>query len=472
MSCDVKGTGEMSTTIRARSSALGLRSASVRTFLSGHVAAGYGIIGRLWTVVTGPVTILLLTSVFTPVLQGFFFTFLSLIAIRTLAEMGLGQVIIVRIARASVDGAGDKYGEPEGRIRGITRFAARWFAGAGAVVGLVLSTAGTAFLYSRSADLSLEEWLLPWLALCVLVAFDIAITGFLFVLEGAGFVRNVYFCRMVRNILNSIILWVCVFADTQLWCMSLALAVSVAWTVCFITRVGGRFVAMLFQKRAERDLDWRTDILPSQWRLAVSNISEYAIVFTLTPIVYYLYGPVLAGQVGVTWQLAASVTATAGSVVAAKFPEFSRLVAAGAIWELDRLTISTAITSILLCFIGAVALGLGVLFLDVEGYALASRLMPLSWTIILLVGVLIWHLNLPIVSYLRAHGGDPFLPVNLAGAALMLLSEGTLGRWIGPQGIVLGYTIIGAVIMVPSGVYLLYRQRILRGYVQNRLQAG
>ena len=62
-----------------------------RALLSRHAAVIYGMAGRLWLVLTGPVTIVVLASQFTPQVQGYFFTFVSLAAARIVAELGLGR---------------------------------------------------------------------------------------------------------------------------------------------------------------------------------------------------------------------------------------------------------------------------------------------------------------------------------------------------------------------------------------------
>jgi len=58
----------------------------VRGMLSRDAAAIYGMIGRLWLILTGPLTIVVLAVYLTPYVQGYFFTFISLAAARSVAE--------------------------------------------------------------------------------------------------------------------------------------------------------------------------------------------------------------------------------------------------------------------------------------------------------------------------------------------------------------------------------------------------
>ena len=62
-----------------------------RALLSRNAAVIYGMAGRLWLVLTGPVTIVVLASQFTPQVQGYFFTFVSWRPPASSRNWGLGR---------------------------------------------------------------------------------------------------------------------------------------------------------------------------------------------------------------------------------------------------------------------------------------------------------------------------------------------------------------------------------------------
>jgi hypothetical protein len=442
----------------------------IRGLLSRHAAAIYGIIGRLWLVLTGPLTIVVLAVNFTPSVQGYFFTFMSLAAARTVAEFGLGQVLIVKVAQLWPSTINPADGIPP-RVAGLIRFAAKWFAGAGLVVGALLCVGGTVLLGTDN-NLPTAEWLPPWVALSWLVGLDVALSGLLFPLEGAGQVRSVYFCRMVRSFVTSVVLWLFIMLGLQLWSISIALACSLVWTAFFLFSEGKLVVGALRRGASVAKIDWLSEVFPAQWRLALSSLAEYVSFCTVVPLVYAMHGAVIAGQVGVTLQLAVAVSSIAGAIVYTRFPEFSRLAATRSIQELDGLLLSTSLISMALCLLGALGVGFGVLLLQKSGLEIATRVLPFHQVVILLLGLLTWHSNLTIVSYLRAHGGDPYLPASLSGAVLLFVANLTLGRWFGPVGLLWGYAITGACFMAPFGFYLLQRKRRTCGYPPFRFEGS
>lgn len=444
-------------------------SASTRSFLGRargllfeNAAVIYGMIGRLWLVLTGPVTIVFLAVYFTPYAQGYFLTFMTLAAARTIAELGLGQVIIVKVAQLhQPSNVTANIVSP--RMVGLIRFTAKWFAGAGILVGALLCIGGTVLLGAGNS-LPTTEWLMPWIVLSWLVGLDVALSGLLYPIEGAGMVRSVYFCRMVRSFVNSLVLWLFIVLGFQLWSIGIALVGSLVWTAIYLLVRGDLVLAALRPGASVEKIDWVSEVFPAHWRIALSSVAEYISFYTVVPLMYVMHGALIAGQLGVTWQLALAVSSIAGAIVLARFPEFSRLVGAGSIRELDRLFLSTSLISMAVCLLGTVCVGLGLLVLQETHLQIANRLLPLHEVAVVMLGVLIWHSNLAIVAYLRAHGGDPYLPASLTGAALLFISNITLGRWFGPAGLVWGYAIMGACVMVPFGLYLLQRKRRACGY--------
>src|SRR5476651_192970 len=57
-------------------------------------AVFFGLLTRVWAVGAGPVTAVAIAARFTPELQGFYYTFATILALRTFVELGLGTVII------------------------------------------------------------------------------------------------------------------------------------------------------------------------------------------------------------------------------------------------------------------------------------------------------------------------------------------------------------------------------------------
>ena len=70
-----------------------------------------------------------------------------------------------------------------------------------------------------------------------------------------------------------------------------------------------------------------SEIFSLQWRIAVSWVSGYFIFYFFTPLIFMIYGPVVAGQFGLTFNMIRSLSTVSLSFITPKLPELSRLFA-------------------------------------------------------------------------------------------------------------------------------------------------
>ncbi len=110
----------------------------------------YAAANRLWGSAGGLLTAALVASFFTPELQGYYFTFASLLTLQTFVELGFGELLQQFVSH---EWAKTSSGRPEereralSRLAGLLRFSLRWYGGCALVLGAVLGAAGS--LYFR-----------------------------------------------------------------------------------------------------------------------------------------------------------------------------------------------------------------------------------------------------------------------------------------------------------------------------------
>ncbi|MBA3016726.1 MAG: hypothetical protein FP811_00965, partial [Desulfobacteraceae bacterium] len=92
-------------------------------------AVFFGLLTRIWQICAGPVTAILIATRFTPELQGYYYTFASLLALQIFVELGLGTVIIQfashEWSKLGFDSSGQIVGDSTAlsRLKGIASIA-------------------------------------------------------------------------------------------------------------------------------------------------------------------------------------------------------------------------------------------------------------------------------------------------------------------------------------------------------------
>jgi O-antigen/teichoic acid export membrane protein len=380
----------------------------------------WGLSSKILTAISGPITAALIGYYFSPELQGYHYTFLSLTALQIFAELGLTSVVISfashEWAHLKLDPKIGIGGDAKAlsRLSSLTIFSSRWFAIAASLLVLLLIVAGLAFLSRTPTSNTIISWRGPWIALCVATGMNVMLVPAWAILQGCGQIQSFYFCRVVEIPLRTIVMWIAVVMNAGLWAAVIASFASLLWVVYFLWSRYRLFFLSLLHVRTGDQITWTLEILPLQWRIALSWMSGYFMFSLFTPVFFHFQGPALAGQMGMTWALLTGISGLAGTWIQVKIPDFGTLVARKEYHSLDRLVRKAGIISALVMFVGvAVFYGLLIL-LSRYAPALRQKLLPTTPILFFMIAEVLRQISIAQSSYLRAFKQEPFLALSLA----------------------------------------------------------
>jgi hypothetical protein len=409
------------------------------------------------------VTLLLVASRFTPELQGYYYTFNTLLAMQVFIELGLGYVIMQfashEWAQLRLDGHGRIVGDPQAlsKLVSLGQFAIRWYIVGGGLTAVGLGIAGWLF-FSYSPQIVLA-WTAPWLVLCLLTGLNLCLLPLWSLLEGCNQVAQVYAYRLGQGILGSLFAWSAIWLGAGLWTGAIAAAVTLVWALlCLCLRYRQFFYQFCAAVPGPR-LIWRSEIWPLQWRIALSWLSGYLSFALFTPIAFQLHGPVIAGQIGMTWTLTSGLSAVAATWVVTKAPQFGAFVAGKKYADLDRLALRLGIAAVGVACCGAIAIEGLVYFLYTLHHPLATRLLPPLPTGLFLLATVLLQISYTQSTYLRAHKQEPMLGLSVLTGLLIGLSTVVLGKYYGAMGMAVGYLAVVTLVALPLGTVIWYHCR-------------
>jgi hypothetical protein len=228
----------------------------------------------------------------------------------------------------------------------------------------------------------------------------------------------------------------------------------------FVLKVHGKLLLGLLRHHiGEFGISWREEIWPFQWRVAVTWASSYFIFQFFNPVLFDYTGPVIAGRMGMSLNMCASLTALAQSWVNTKAPRFGSLVATHRIDELNEEFTRVTIQSATLLLIAEAAVLIGLAFATTRLPKLAHRVVGVPTFALLLLTVLMSHFVACESYYLRAHKEEPFLWfwVWIAIASVVAVTWG--GKHYGALGVTLAYLFTGGFLRLTAGTYVFLRKR-------------
>lgn len=445
-----------------------------KLFLSWGIdkAIAFTVIARGWSVLAGPVTLLFLAAFLSPEEQGFYYTFASILALQVFFELGLSFVIL---QFASHERAGLEWAEDgtltgdqiaKSRLSSLLKVSLTWYSVVAVLVVLVVLPAGFVFFGSQHVTGTAINWQLPWVLIVLVTAGTLCITPFYAVLQGLGQVEQVAFIQVCQNVAGSLLLWFSLSQGWGLFATPLFLSIGLVWGVCWLYFKKRRLLLDLLHKRSivagpEGHIGWWGEVWPFQWKIAVSWVSGYFIFQLFNPVLFAFYGPIAAGQMGMSISIMNSISTVAIAWVDTKAAPFGSLIAKGDFKMLDRLFFPCLRQSLAVLILGGAAFWLGSLGLHLAHLSLAQRILDPLPMGLLLAAAIVNHIVFAQAVYLRAHKQEPFLWLSITIAVLVGLSTYFLGQSLGATGMMAGYFVVNLILGLGAGTAIFIRKRHL-----------
>lgn len=428
-------------------------------------AVAFTVAQRVWMFASAPITLLLVARGLSPTEQGYYYAFASVLGLQILFELGL---IAVVIQFASHEMVSLRWGDHAcldgderalGRLASLLRGASLWYAAAAALTLLVVFPCG-AFMFSRRSGTGVS-WALPWLWVVVVSGGRLLISPVFGMLEGCGRVAPVAGLRTTSNILGTLLMWAALLANWRLYAVPINATVQLVGAVCWLLANHRSTLRQLIasEGRAMSRIDWRQEVWPMQWRIAVSMVSSYFIYQLFVPVLFAVRGPVEAGQMGMSAAVVTTLTITGLAWVTTKAPQMGALIAKREFSELDAVFFRAFKQSALVVVAASSLFWCAGWVLHAAGLSLAQRLLPPLPLALLVVAGFANHVYSSQAAYLRAHRQEPF--VRIAATMAVLCSGATylLGvRW-GATGMMAGFLAIMLLVGVGGGTHIFLAKR-------------
>ena len=420
-------------------------------------ATVYAMGGRLWGGAGGLVTISLVGALLSPELQGYYFTFLGLLSLQAVLELGFPGVIQQFASHDWAEMEGEdsaRRGRARHRLARLMRLALRWYAGLGLALTAGLGTFGSRYFQTfATAGVSPGEWRLVWWIACLATGIGALVTPVLALLEGMNRVESVYRARWLQSALSRAAGWLVLLSGGGLWTIPISrLTGAVAGLAC-LGRGQWRLLRELWQVPRALTLgtvSWRRELWPLQWRFGVSWLSGTLVFSLFSPVLFAFHGPLLAGQMGMTVSVMTAVSSLAFAVVATRMPQLAILAARREWGAMDSLSSRTGFWSLALVAAGALAFVATLFGIRAAGFQLGFRFLPVWETGLFCLAIVVQQLRFVLAAYLRAHKREPLAGLAAAEgvAALVLLT--LLGRSYGSAGMVIGFAALSVAMTAPT----------------------
>jgi O-antigen/teichoic acid export membrane protein len=428
-------------------------------------AIGYTVLARGWAALAGLATLALIARTLSPVEQGYYYTFGSLVALQIVFELGFSVVILQlaahEVAHLKIGPGGIVSGPPvpHARLASIFRKAIKWYSVAAILMACLLIPIGWHFFVATPDPSHSVGWRLPWVAVVLASSVTFQIDPIFSFLEGCGYVARVARTRLAQSILGSLLAWSMLLLHHGLFAPALLITGQVIAGLVWIASHRSLLHKLFRHPIGNHQIDWWQEVWPFQWRIAVSYACGFFIFQLFNPILFHYWGPVVAGRMGMSLNISNAISSIAIAWISTKAAPFGAMIAHRDFVALDHLFFRSVAQVTVLCSVGSVAVWVGTVLLIHRHMPFAQRLLPPLPFALLLISMNVNQVVSSMAVYLRAHKQEKFLIHSVFGAICLTLSAFFLGRPFGALGMTAGQLGTGVTIGLIFGSYTFFKYR-------------
>ncbi len=339
------------------------------------------------------------------------------------------------------------------RFRSLVQSAVRWYASAGVLYLGIVGAGGVAF-FSRAGSDGIY-WLWPWLCIVIVSCLNFLLVPLYQTLLAVDEVVSYWRQRLGQRIVYVTLICAAIALGAGLWALVVASASSVIWGSLYLRRTHWPLIKGSFVASAESGMNWKEEVWPMQWRVAVSFASGYLVSYALTPLAFLASGPVLAGKVGMTISILSVLSAVAANWLSTKVPRFGMFVARGEVERLNREFGAALGQAAIVASAGSIAVSVGLVVGAWLHLGFVGRLLSPGGAVAVLLGGVIGVMVQGLCVYFRAFKREPLAGFLFVNAILVVVVSYFGARFWGGLGLGLGYLGVSLLLQAP-GAYWVY----------------
>ena len=426
-------------------------------------AISFTIGARIWSSLAGIATLFAISRFLTPAEQGLYYTFSSLIALQVVFELGFSFVILQLASHEAAHvvrtGAGFEPGSSaHARLASILKKTISYYSVMAIAMGVILLPAGIFFFRTNGLSHG-KGWLTPWCFVALVASASLPTAPLVSFFEGCGEISQAAELRLIQAVTGSLLAWSAFVVHAGLFAPGMIIAGQVICAAIWLMRRRTVMASLLRSDSNEHTVNWRSEIWPFQWRIAISWVSGYLIFQLFNPVLFAFQGPVVAGQMGMSLAIATALANIGLAWINTKASPFGTLVARRQYKELDRLFNDALRQSLAMLTIGCVFTWICAQIAAAYSPGIGHRLLPATPFGLLLATTVLNHIVFSQAIYLRAHKKESFLSISVLSAVVVGVSTYLTGKTFGATGAMVSYFFGHGVLCVLLGNIIFARDR-------------
>ena len=357
--------------------------------------------------------------------MGYWYTFGSIAALSTFADLGFTTIITQFSAHENAYISFDEKkhdftdsNEKIGKISSLFRFSIKWSSIVTFVCSIVILLIGILVFMKDSQ--SNVEWIIPWIIYSISSALNFFTQVVLAFFEGCNQIVVSQRIKLIDGILVNGLGILGLFFGLGLYSLSIPLMVSTFVVIIQILFYYRKVIIRMIKCKIIKDNIWVKDVLKLLWKYAISWGSGYLIFQIYNPIVFAIYGSESAGKVGYVLTIITAFVSIANIWSYVSVPKINLLVEKKEWKKLDKV-FNNNIILIEVTFVFEILLFILVSRVPILDDFISKYVFSMIALIIISIGYFFQLFVSYCGVYLRAHKQEPLMILSLVTAIISIV---------------------------------------------------
>lgn len=412
---------------------------------------------RSWQALSGLITLILITKNLSPTYQGWYYTFASLAALFYVFDFGLSNVIIHTSSHFFSDLKWGKNGKIIGKNSSVffsflSQSVSKYIYLSSFFCFLILPLGIVFFHYSNGIHLiKINNWIAPWLTLIILSSLNAGLSAYFSVIEGSGKLKEILLIRLYTSIIGSIFCWVLLINNCNLWSLTALPATTLLFSFFWLLRNKKELLSR--KKRKSELFNWDAEISSFRIKIGLTSLSGYFYSQIFIPILFFIEGPKMAGQMGVSLTIAGMLGVLSQSWITYQIPDLGKAAARREGSKVD-IFFKKSITHLSIFYLlSSLLILLFYLFFTPQEYKL--RMLE-TWPFIgILISIFINQILWSLSTYVRSFREELFGAISLISILISTPLAFIATYRYSVNGTVISVILVQLIFSIPLSLYIL-----------------
>jgi hypothetical protein len=437
---------------------------SILTTLNIDKKIGIFLSSKLFSYLSYPITLGLIIKFLTPLEQGYYYTFLTLLSFSMFLELGLGVILtnfssheFGRLSWKNNNLHGDKIAVKRSLM--LIKKTILWFSFVALLFFLLMLGMG-AYFFLDSAP---TNYYITWIYFIIVFSPGLIISPLLSLLQGFGRIKEVQSVIFFQVFFSILAFWVALLMNFNIYALVIQFAVQnlISFLYLFF-----KYSNLIFLSLVESNslFSWKDEVLPLQLKTGFTWLVSYLGINLLIPFSFKIFGPEIAGQLGMSFKIAEITSIICLAWTNTRVPRMGSIIASKNRIEFNTIFFSTLKSIILIGAISMVGIYLLLVILDSYNYDIfLDRILSIKFILMLMIGYYMFAVSNYLAMTIRAFKDEKmiipsFIALFIYGTAIYLSFF-----WIDYIFLIFSFVIVNTFILLPFSIF--YISKMLKNRI-------